>query len=266
MGQPDFLCIGAQKAGTSWLYAMLAQNPGIFLPPVKEIHFFDFVHVPENRWWIRQMFGKTATRLVHADSELRGYFDRLAPLPRRSDAWYRTVFDHPRAAGRVAGEITPAYSFLPEAGVRHVRAINPAMRILFIIRDPVDRALSQLRMTAEKGSWAAVGPEVIENPRAVARLATRSGYRASIERWEAVFPSEQLLYLPYPRIAADPEGFLSDVEGFIGAPPHRYRAADKSVHRTKPLPVAPEVQPGLERLFAAEREWLAGRFGAAFGF
>jgi hypothetical protein len=265
MGQPHFLCIGAQKAGTSWLYAMLAQNPGVFLPPVKEIHFFDFVHVPEDRWWIRQMFGKTAARLQRAHPELRGYFDGLAALPRRSDAWYRAVFDHPQAAGRVGGEITPAYSVLPEAGVRHVRAVNPAMRLIFVIRDPVDRALSQLRMNAEKAERSEIGPATIAAPRAVARVAGRSAYRANIERWEAVFPPGQLLYLPYPRIAADPEGLLAEVEAFVGAPPHRYRAARESVHHTRPVAVAPEVRDRLERLFAAERAWLAARFGAGFG-
>jgi hypothetical protein len=38
---PGFIGIGAQKAGTTWLYKMLAQNPSIWLPPFKEVHFFD---------------------------------------------------------------------------------------------------------------------------------------------------------------------------------------------------------------------------------
>src|SRR3984957_2732032 len=38
---PDFLCIGAQKAGTTWLHKMLGQHPGAWLPPIKEIHYFD---------------------------------------------------------------------------------------------------------------------------------------------------------------------------------------------------------------------------------
>jgi hypothetical protein len=266
MGQPHFLCIGAQKAGTSWLYAMLGQNPGVFLPPVKEIHFFDYVHLPENRWWIRRMFGKTAARLVAQDRGLRGYFDRLAALPRGSDDWYRAVFAHQGADGRRVGEITPAYSFLPEAGVRHVRALCPEVRLILVVRDPVDRALSQLRMMAEKSSWPAIDAAVIENPRIVAQLVDRSAYRANIERWETVFPPAQLLCLPYPRIAADPEGFLREVEGFIGAPPHRYQRAGESVHRSRPAAVAPEVVAGLERLFGSERDWLAGRFGTPFGF
>jgi hypothetical protein len=266
MRQPHFLCIGAQKAGTTWLWAMLSQNPGIFLPPVKEIHFFDFLHVPENRWWIRKMFRETATRVVRERPEYRPYFQRLAALPRRSDAWYQAIFDHPDAVGRVVGEITPAYSFLPSKGIAKAAAINSAMRIVLVVRDPVDRALSQLRMMAEKSKRSAIDTTMLETPRIIAEIVPRSAYRANIGRWEAIFPPEQLLYLPYPRIADDPEGFLGEVEAFIGAPPHRYKAVTESVHRSKTATIAPEVIAGLERLFAEERAWLAARFGAAFGF
>jgi len=39
--QPDFLCVGAQKGGTSWLYQQLESHPGFWMPPVKELHYFD---------------------------------------------------------------------------------------------------------------------------------------------------------------------------------------------------------------------------------
>ena len=264
MGQPHFLCIGAQKAGTTWLYSMLSQNPGVFLPPVKEIHFFDFLHVPENRWWIRKMFNRTAERIVRERPADQPYFRRLATLPRRSDAWYQAIFDHPDAVGRLAGEITPAYSFLPSKGVAKVAEVNPAMRIILVVRDPVDRALSQLRMLAERNKWSTIDAMVLEDPRISAEIIQRSAYRENIRRWEAVFPPEQLLYLPYPRIANDPEGFLGEVEAFIGAPPHKYRAATESVHSSRRATIAPEVTAGLERLFVEERAWLAGRFGNGF--
>src|SRR5689334_16087334 len=41
---PDFLCIGAQKAGTSWLYQQLEPHPDFWMPPVKELHYFDLLH------------------------------------------------------------------------------------------------------------------------------------------------------------------------------------------------------------------------------
>jgi hypothetical protein len=40
-GRPDFLCVGAQKGGTSWLYQQLESHPDFWMPPVKELHYFD---------------------------------------------------------------------------------------------------------------------------------------------------------------------------------------------------------------------------------
>jgi len=40
---PEFLCIGAEKAGTTWLYEMLKAHPSVWMPPIKEIHYFDMV-------------------------------------------------------------------------------------------------------------------------------------------------------------------------------------------------------------------------------
>ena len=129
MPAPDFLCIGAQKAGTSWFDIMLRQHPQVFLPPMKEVHFFDFIHLPEHRPWIPGSFERHRRRLQGRDAATDAYFERLAAIPQRQDAWYAVVFRHPDAEGRVSGEVTPAYSLLPPEGIARVRAVNPATRI-----------------------------------------------------------------------------------------------------------------------------------------
>ncbi len=262
---PDFLCIGAQKAGTSWLDVMLRQHPGVFLPPMKEVHFYDFIYLPEHRGWIRAGFGKHL-RQHGGRAGFGAYFARLAALPRRQDAWYAAVFDHPEAAGRVTGEITPAYSILPSDGVARVRATNPAMKIIFIVRDPVDRALSHLRMAANRRkdpridlAWLErTGPELL--PAALAR----SAYRENVGRWEAVFPPEQLLFLPFGTIRSAPERLMAEVEGFLGLAPQRYAGLADSVYKTRPVEIDAGVQALLEDRLADERAWLAARFGAAW--
>lgn len=50
---PDFICIGMQKAGTTWLAANLSKHPAVWVPPIKEIHYFDEVHVDPG-WHIRR--------------------------------------------------------------------------------------------------------------------------------------------------------------------------------------------------------------------
>jgi hypothetical protein len=265
MPAPDFLCIGAQKAGTSWLDVMLRQHPSIFLPPMKEVHFYDFIYLPEHRRWIRSSFEKHLRR-HGARGGLADYFARLAALPRRQDAWYAAVFDHPDAAGRVTGEVTPAYSILPAEGVARARATNPAMKIVFIVRDPVDRALSHLRMAANRRKVPRIDLAWLERTGhdLIAAALARSAYRENVGRWEAVFPPGQMLYLPFGTIRTAPERLMAEVEAFLGIAPHRYAGLAESVHRTRPVEIDPAVQALLEERLAGERAWLADRFGVAW--
>ena len=264
MPAPDFLCIGAQKAGTSWLDAMLRQHPDIFLPPMKEVHFYDFIYVARNRPTIRSAFqrhlAQHGARSRHAD-----YFARLAALPRREDAWYAAVFDHPDAAGRVTGEITPAYSILPGEGVARVRATNPAMKIILIVRDPVDRALSHLRMVAGNRKLPRIDLALLEAmPPLLPATLARSAYRENVARWEAAFPPGQILYLPFGAIRTAPTGLMSEVEAFLGVAPHAYSGLGEAVHKSKPAEIAPAVRTLLEEQLADERAWIAARFGDRF--
>jgi hypothetical protein len=262
---PDFLCIGAQKAGTSWLDVMLRQNGQIFLPPMKEVHFFDFLYLPEYRPWIRTSFQKQLRRHGERDG-YEDYFARLAALPRRQDAWYAAIFDHPDAAGRVTGEITPAYSVLPEEGIARVRATNPAMKILFIVRDPVDRALSHLRMAANRRKRRRIDLTFLEGeaPNLLPAAIARSAYRENVVRWEAVFPPGQMLYLPFGTIRTEPARLLAEVEAFLEVAPQVYEGLDTSVHKTRPVEIAPPVLALLENRLRDERDWLAARFGADY--
>ena len=101
---PSFLCIGAQKSGTTTLYGLLKQHPNIYLPPTKELHYFTL-----------------------------NYSEGID--------WYKNHFIN-CASHQVCGEITPYYLFHPFAALRASQVI-PNARILILLRDPVERALSQ---------------------------------------------------------------------------------------------------------------------------
>lgn len=118
MSLPDFLVIGAQKAGTTWLERNLAAHPQVFSPGRKELHYFD---------------------------KAENY--RLGP------AWYEGWFAG-KAAGQICGEYTPNYLWDPEDpaereesghsfGIpQRAREQNPDLRWIAILRDPVERAVS----------------------------------------------------------------------------------------------------------------------------
>src|ERR1700749_4313420 len=70
---PDFLCIGAQKAGTTWLDSNLRRHPDVWLPPLKELHYFNSVHINGHLKW------NLKHRCNHRQTLLRRYMQKTAP-------------------------------------------------------------------------------------------------------------------------------------------------------------------------------------------
>ena len=137
--RPDFLCIGAQKAGTTWLFENLNGHPEMWLPPVKEVHYFNRVRTNE---------------IILGDWEIthpEGFYDRYIKdqMPpnltrirwlrqfyraRLSKNWYLSLFDDKYVNGKVCGDITPGYSTLDDSGVNYVKKVlGSDTPIIFIL-------------------------------------------------------------------------------------------------------------------------------------
>jgi hypothetical protein len=106
MNSIDFICVGAQKSGTTTLHHILQQHPSIFLPDCKECHFFDTGDYHNGIHWYYQTYFAKAT-----ESHLNG-------------------------------EITPSYMVMPEVAGRLAETVDNNLKLLFLLRDPVDRAVS----------------------------------------------------------------------------------------------------------------------------
>lgn len=251
--KPDFLGIGAPRSATSWLHRMLAAHPQLWLPPVKEIHWFD-VQRPASRPLypvpgadpaaIARRFRRDHQRLLLrslARSLRRGTLTRreLAWTARylggrRSDEWYASLF--PR--GRIAGEITPAYMFLPRPIVEAASRGSPGLRVLLLLRDPVDRLWSGARRFA-------LGPGGFgeENRRRVLAhvdapgVRLRTDYVGALEVWRSVLGRERVFVGFYDDVAERPAALLQRALRFLGADPD-----------------APGFAPDLERRPNAGRE------------
>ena len=140
---PDFLGIGAQRSGSTWLWKQLRQHPEILMPGMKEIHYFDdhgnsLPHVL-NIILNGKNKQKSRNRLKYSGEESFYWKMRFFLLP-RNDKWYTSFFMHePR---RTSGEITPEYAILNEKIIERVYNLNPKMKIVFLLRNPIHRALS----------------------------------------------------------------------------------------------------------------------------
>jgi hypothetical protein len=133
---PDFLCVGAQKAGTSWLYRQLEAHSDFWMPPVKELHYLDQLNRTK-RFHDPRCGDKRDASFLDSMHNLRGRF--YLDLGR-----YGQLFQH--KGERLSGDISPAYSTLNDEIIERVVNHFPDLKVVFLARDPVERAWSQLSM------------------------------------------------------------------------------------------------------------------------
>lgn len=216
-----FLCIGAQKAGTGWFWQRFYAHPELFLTPVKEIHYFDYIrglsdHLDNRRR--RARLYKFLGNLWNPSSWslLPWYRDYMAsPI---DDDWYANLFRH-RAGRRFAGEVTPSYAIIGEDGFRHMRRLSPDMRVLYVMRNPVERAWSQAIHHA-RAINVDLGKQLPEHALAVMESApnfmAQGDYTAAITALRRVFNEGQLCFSFYEEVHADRMAAIERWCRFIG--------------------------------------------------
>jgi hypothetical protein len=246
---PDFLVLGAQKAGTTALYEYLRRHPQITGPSWKEVSFFD-------RHWAR------------GESWYRGNFPNLA-----------------RTRGKLVGEASPSYVFHPLAPQR-VRELLPEARLLVLVRNPVDRALSQYNhevalgreplpfeeaLDAEEERLRGEAERMAADPRYFSRewwshtYKARGRYAEQIERWLAVFPREQLLVLPSDDLGSESARAHAQVLEFLGAQPQRLDSYPR-VYERDYEPMRPETREQLVAQFEEPNRRLYELLGRDLGW
>jgi hypothetical protein len=261
---PKILCIGAQKAGTSWLYENLRRNPMVWTPPFKELHFFDFKFVEESKRWARwhvRSSVKRALKRPDVSDEQRLYLRSLMEEPILNGNWYKNAFAL-MPEGSVGFDVTPEYCSVPGEGIAFIKKFLDNPSIIYIIRDPLQRALSQIRMNmhrkkrdygdAEAWMEAAMDPVIV----------ARGDYKTYIPRWDHVFPN--ILYLPFGDIANDPNAVLRNIEHFCGLPEGLYEAAHERVFGTVRVEAPASVLEELSSRVDDQTSFLRDRFGADF--
>lgn len=194
MTDPNFLLIGAQKCGTTWLARMLSEHPGVFTSPTKELHFFS-----------------------HRETYDRG------------KEWYRSQFAG-ASDERAIGECTPNYLWLcrNEQEVRDrgviadvaplVHQHYPDIKFIVALRNPVDRARSAYFHFARSGAFRP-GRSILDVGHENG-IITMGEYRSQIERWFEVFSRDQFLFLIYEQdIQSNRASALERVFRFLDVDP-----------------------------------------------
>jgi hypothetical protein len=227
-----FLVAGVQKGGTTALFDYLSDLPGLQLPAVKEAHFFDD---EERVDWSAPDYG--AYHGLFADD------------------------------GRLWGEATPIYLYWPNA-LERIAAYNPAMKLILVFRDPIQRAWSQWKMEYARGKETEPFAWCIREGRARMAAGTpypgfhrvysyveRGFYGRQLARGLRLFPRAQLLLLGSGDLRRDPAAVLDRICTFLGTPsPPRIepRLSRVAADIDYPSQLATEDVAFLQRHFAEE--------------
>ena len=181
----DFVYIGGPRCGSTWLSAVLSDHPDIFVPPGKELHFF-------NDW-------------MPYDFEYRY---------RYGSEYYLSFFEQARSE-QICGEISPFYYGDPKSAWR-IHNFNPDMKIIVCLRDPADMLYSLYLLLRQREMRAAsFEKELAVHP----QLLNLCYFRPLLQPWFDLFPTEQIQVLMHGDIKRDPEGVSRQVFEFLGVDP-----------------------------------------------
>ena len=238
-GWPTFFVLGAQRSGTTWLHRVLSAHPGVYVTRSKEPDFL------------------------------------YRKILRQPIADYRDLFRPPECdlAGP-RGDLSVNYAMLGDEAVRRVHRLMPDLRLILIIRDPIDRTWSQLNLLSrlmrpdgrdrQRTPLDRASPERLRHLLTDPRFQRRSDYAGQIERWTRVFGRESLLIERYEDIAADPESVVGRILRHIGAD-DSWTPDDPSLLRTRVYGSGSESMPRLVEYELAKRfEPMLARLGGLF--
>lgn len=191
-------CVGATKAGTTWLYKFLAQHPDCHLRNVKELHFFDGLENGTAQARVARM-QRMIDRAVAAAVRTEDAKALMAVLNSGDEAHYLAYLQDGAGEQRVVADITPAYGLLPVERLRKMAALLPDVKFIYLMRDPVARLWSHVRMSAHRqgGDFAARAALVFENVLAGKQIdvTDRGDYQSVLGRLDAAVDPSRLLVM-----------------------------------------------------------------------
>ncbi|WP_134682267.1 sulfotransferase [Paracoccus ravus] len=255
--QPQIVGFGAQKAGTTWLFSNLANNAGIWRPPLKEMHYFNHVQSGSS-WMFKGHRLKLKAAREHAIAKgfnhRVSHIDRLTQLPMLSEKWYREAY-RPCPPDKQSMDITPAYATLDDATMRYmVSLLGSEFKAIYLIRDPAARAISSVKgaiTTGKIDEWL----EMI----CARGTRLRSDYRSTVNRLDDIL-ADRVLYLPFGLLKRDPVTLLRRVENHCGLPEGQYKEPERPKHASSLVAIPEGLHEAVRIVLAEQYKWLETRF------
>lgn len=184
---PDFLGIGTQKGGTTTLYKMLKGHSGVYIPSIKEIHYFS----------------------LYTDKGIE---------------WYKKHFKDARVEQK-KGEITPFYLFHKKAAKR-IKNILPNVKIIVLLRNPIERTVSHINHAQQRGFEKLEINEAIKAEKERMKSGneysyqkhsyiSRSKYLGQLDRYESIFPRKNIKIIKSEDLFNNPTEIWKGIQKFL---------------------------------------------------
>ena len=212
--RPDFLCVGVHKGGTTWLYQQLDSHPDFWMPPLKELHYFDQLS--------RVQRPSSPRCRDERDRRFLESINSLSAKPYIDFEHYAQLFE-PKGS-LLSGDISPNYSTLRNKIVRQIVRYFPKLKVIFLARDPVERVWSHLSMEVH---YRQIEPFDVTDIDQVNRNLLRRGMRllsypsAIVVRWKRyVHPDRFRIYF-FDDLERNPTELRRSILHFLGSDPEK---------------------------------------------
>ena len=256
--QPDFLCVGAHKSGTTWLYQQLDSHPDFWMPPVKELHYLDQLSRVQ----------RTSSPRCRDERDLRFLENiRILSAEQHIDLERYAQLFEPKAS-LLSGDISPNYSTLSDGVIRRVIGYFPNLKVIFLARDPVERVWSHLSMEVRYRQIEPFDATDVDqvNRNLVRRgMLLRSYPSATVARWKRyVHPDRFRIYF-FDDLKRNPAELRRSILHFLGADPDKpSRGVTRDYNSwtgMEKLPLTDKVRSHLAQFFKKELKTCAAQLG-----
>lgn len=270
-------CVGATKAGTSWLHRYISDHPECWMQPIKELHYFDAID--RNDWAYQRSVieGRRAGLQADLAGASGPWADELRRQIAQMDRWLAVLAsgreDLPAyldyltagADGRLVADMTPAYSLLSQDRLSGMARLLPDVRFIYLMRDPVARLWSHVRMMAERR--AKPGESLAERAKRILnrvitgkepQIAERSDYRAALSKiLAAVAPARRLVMFSEDLFS---QAGVGRICAFLGISPVPARP-DRRVFEGQAVPMTEFQRRRAGRWLAEQYDFVATTLG-----
>ena len=268
----NFLVIGAQKSGTSWLFKQFDKSSQITLPPIKELHYFDrsvdylspnFLATTSltsrllNPIWTIKALKKLKKEKEHRDWYKKWFFSDY------NDEWYLSLFQEFK---KCTGEITPSYAILNEEDVANMsKLLGQDLKIIFMVRNPIERAWSSYKYINRKEQFTPSDFEKAKSFLFSDYQTLRSDYLNTMRLYKKYFKSVFIGF--FDAITENPRSLLLDVFQYLEldtSEVKHFNDLNKRVNASKNIKMPNDIEILLKNMYSQPISELASHYGSYF--